>query len=93
MILSPGGVPFLLPSGVVCHVYHIHYFYFGGKLLLTPGVWLASLFVIAVTGRPLPLVFGIKLAGLFENPTTSDGMIGWFIGGVMNLAGPIQYLD
>jgi hypothetical protein len=67
-------------------------FYFGGKLLLTPGVRLASLFVIAVTGRPLPLVFGVKLAGLFEDPTASVGVIGWFIGGAMNLAGPIQYL-
>ena len=67
MILSPEGVLLLLPCRVVCHVYHVHCFYFGGKLLLTPGVRLASLFVIAVTGRPLPLVFGIKLARLFED--------------------------
>ena len=74
------------------HVYHVYCFYFGGKLLLTPGVWLASLFVIAVTGRPLPLVFGIKLAGLFEDPSPSVNVSSWFIGGAMNLAGPIQYL-
>jgi hypothetical protein len=37
-------------------------------------------------------VFGVKLAGLFKDPTTSVGVIGWFIGGAMNLAGPIQYL-
>ena len=61
-------------------------------MLLTPGVQLASLVVIAVTGRPLPLVFGIKLAGLFEDPTASVGVSSWFIGGAMNLAGPIQYL-
>ena len=72
-------------------MYHVYCFYFGGKLLQTPGVRLASLFVVAVTGRPLPLVFGIKLAGLFEDPTTYVGMIGWFIGGAMNLAGSIQY--
>ena len=59
---------------------------------MTPGVWLASLFVIAVTGRPLHLVFGIKLADLFKNPTAPVGVIGWFNGGAMNLAGPIQYL-
>ena len=61
-------------------------------MLLTLGVRLASLFVIAVTGRPLHLVFDIKLADLFENPTAFVGVIGWFNGGAMNLAGPIQYL-
>ena len=81
-----------LPCRGVRHIYHVYGFYFGGKLLLNPGVRLASLFVITVTGRPLPLVFGIKFAGLFENPTASVGMIGWFIGGAINLAGPIQYL-
>src|SRR4051812_15842478 len=68
------GVPqctLALPYRGVHHVYHVYHFYFGGKLLLTPGVWLASLFVIVVTGRPLPLVFGINLAGLFEDPTAS----------------------
>ena len=79
-----------VPCRDVRHVYHVHYLYFG-ELLLTPGVWLASLFVIAVTGRPLHLVFGIELADLFKNPTTLVGVIGWFIGGAMNLAGPIQY--
>ena len=63
-----------------------------GELLLTPGIRPASLFVIAITGRPLSLVFGIKLAGLFEDPTASVGVSGWFIGGAMNLVGPIQYL-
>ena len=91
MILSPEGVLLLLPCRVVCHVYHVHCFYFEGKLLLTPGVQLASLVVIAVTGRPLPLVFGIKLAGLFEDPTASVGMISWFIRVAVNLAGSVQY--
>ena len=92
MILSPEGVSFQLPCRVVCHVYHVHCFHFGGKLLLTPGIWLVSLFVIAITGRPPPLVFGVELAGLLEDPTASVGMISWFIGVAMNLAGPIQYL-
>ena len=67
-------------------------FHFEGKLLLNPGVRLASLFVITVTGRPLPLVFGIKLAGLFEDLASSVSVSSWFIGGAMNLAGPVQYL-
>ena len=40
-------------------------------MLLIPGVRLVSLFVFVVIGRPLPLVFGIKLADLFKNPTKS----------------------
>lgn len=75
----------------VRRVYHIYGFYFGGKLFLTPGIRLASLFIIAITGQPLPHMFGIKLAGLFEDPTASVGVSSWFIGGAMNLAGPIQY--
>ena len=74
------------------HIYHVYCFYFGGKLLLSPGVQLASLLVIAVTGRPLPFVFGIELAGLFENPAISVGMVGGFVRAAMNLTGPIQYL-
>ena len=92
MILSLEGVLLLLSCRVVCHAYHVHCFYFGGKLLLTPGIWLVSLFVVAVTGRPLPLVFDVELAGLFEDPTTSVGVIGWLIRLAMNLAGSIQYL-
>ena len=91
MIFSPEGVLLLLSCRVVCHVYHVHCFYFGGKLLLTPGIWLVSLFVVAITGRPPPLVFGVELAGLLEDPTTSVGMISWFIGVAVNLAGSVQY--
>ena len=91
MILSLEGVLLMLPCRGVCHVYHVHYFYFGGKLLLTSGIWLVSLFVIAITGRPPPLVFDIELAGLLEDPTASVGMISWFIGVAVNLAGSVQY--
>ena len=61
-------------------------------MLLPPGIWLVSLFIVAIAGRPLPLVFDVELAGLFEDPTTSIGVIGWFIVIAMNLAGSIQYL-
>ena len=91
MILSPEVVLLLLPCRVVCHIYHVHCFYFGGKLLLTLGIWLVSLFVATITGRPPPLVFGVELAGLLEDPTASVGMISWFIGVAVNLAGSIQY--
>ena len=75
------------------HVYHVYCFYFGGELLLPPSVRLASLFVIAVPGRPLPIVFGIKLAGLFEYPAASVSVSSWFVGGAMNLAGllPLEH--
>ena len=79
-----------LPCRGVRHIYHVYGFHFGGELLLNPGIRLVSLF--AVTGWPLPLVFGIKLVGLFEDPAASVGVCSWFIGGAMNLAGPIQYL-
>ena len=59
MISCTEGVFRALTSRGVCHVYHVYCFYFGGELLLTPVVRLVSLFVVAITGRPLPLVFGI----------------------------------
>ena len=38
-----------------------------------------------------PLVFAVELAGLLEDPTASVGMISWFIGMAVNLAGSVQY--
>ena len=66
-------------------------FYFGGKLLLTPGVWFVDLFVVPIARRPPPLVFGVELAGLFKDPAVSVSMISWFVGVAVNLAGPVQY--
>ena len=91
MVFSPEGVLLLLPCRVMYRVYHVHCFYFGGKLLLTPGIWLVSIFVVAIIGRPPPLVFGVELAGLLEDPTASVGMISWLVGVAVNLAGSIQY--
>ena len=34
---------------------------------------------------------GVELAGLLKNPAVSVGMISWFIGVAMNLAGSVQY--
>ena len=36
-------------------------------------------------------MFGVELAGLFKDPAVSVGMISWFIGVAMNLAGSVQY--
>ena len=63
----------------------------GWRLLLTPGVSLVNLSVIPVAWWPPPPVFGVELAGLLEDPTASVGMIGWFIGVAVNLAGSVQY--
>ena len=62
-----------------------------GKLLLTPVIWLVNLSVVPIAWRPPPLVFGVELAGLLEDPTASVGMISWFIGVAVNLAGSVQY--
>ena len=64
MILSLEGVCLMRLCRGVCHVYHVHHFYLGGKLHLTPGIWLVNLFVIAITGRSFPLMFGVEPACL-----------------------------
>ena len=48
---------------------------FTGKVFLAPGVRLASLAVVFIAWWPSPLVFGIKLACLLEDPTVYVGMI------------------
>ena len=75
----------------MCDIYHVHSFYLEGKFLLSPYARLTRLFVIVLAGWPFPLVFGIELAGLFEDPTIYVGVIGGFIGDDVNLAGPIEY--
>ena len=46
---------------------------------------------LVVAMQPLVLVFGIQLAGLLEYPAFSVGVIGWLIGGAMNLTRVIEY--
>ena len=36
-----------------------------------------------------PLVFGVEFTGLLEDPAFSIGMISWFIGSVVDLAGHV----
>ena len=56
-----------------------------GKFLLSPSVQTPGLLVI-IAMQPLVLVLDIYLAGLFEHPAISVSVIGWFIGGAVNLA-------
>ena len=73
------------PLGDMGCVYHIHCFHLGREFLLSSRVRWSGL-VVVVAMQPLFLVFGIQLAGLFEHPTFSVGVVGWFIGGAMDLA-------
>ena len=41
--------------------------------------------------QPLVLVFGIQFAGLLEHPAFSVGVVGWLIGGAVNLTRAIEY--
>ena len=36
-------------------------------------------------------MFGVQLAGLFKHPTFSVGVVGWFIGGAVNLTRATEY--
>ena len=47
--------------------------------------------LLVVAMQPLFLVFGIQLAGLFEHPVFSVGVVGWFIEGAVNLTRAIEY--
>ena len=60
-------------------------------MFLAPGVRLASQSVISIAWWPPPLVIGVELAYLLEDPTVSVGMISWFIGVAVSLAGLVQY--
>ena len=71
-------------------IYHVRRFHLGRKFLLSSCVrWPGLVLVVAM--QPLFLVFGIQLAGLFEHPAFSVGVVGWFIGGAVNLARTIEY--
>jgi hypothetical protein len=61
-----------------------------GKLLLAPGVRLTSRSVVSVAWWP-PLVFGVELACLLEDPTVSVGMISWPVRVAVNLTRSVQY--
>ena len=71
-------------------IYHIYHFYLGRKFLLSSCVRRPGLLVV-IAMQPLFLAFGVQLAGLFEHPAISVSVIGWFIGGAMNLARAVEY--
>ena len=47
--------------------------------------------LVVITLRPLFLIFGIQLVGLFEHPAFSVGVVGRFIVGAVNLTRAIEY--
>ena len=78
------------PLGDMSCVYHIHRFHLGREFLLSSRGRRSGLLVV-VAMLPLFLVFGIQLAGLLEHPAFSVGVIGWLIGGAVNLTRAIEY--
>lgn len=80
-----------LPLGNTGGIYHVHHFDLWRELLLSPYFRWPRILIIVIALRPLLLVFGIQLAGLFENPTFFVGMIGWFTGGAVDLTWAIEY--
>ena len=70
-------------------MYHVDCFDFWWEFLLLPCVLLARL-ILGFAWCILPLVFGVELAGLFEDPTFSMGMICRFIRGAMDLTYLVQ---
>ena len=67
---------------------HVHYFDLRWKFLLSPRVRPAR-FVLVFTLRSLSLVFGVEFSNLLEDPTTTVGMVRWFSGVAVYLAGPV----
>ena len=59
-------------------------FLLGEEISSAPCVRLPGLLIV-VAMRPLFLVFGIQLAGMFKYPTFYVGVVGWFIRGAMDL--------
>ena len=78
-----------LPFGYMSDEDHVHCFHFGGKLFLTLDGRLIGL-IIVLAWRSLPLVLGIRLDGLFKNPTISIGVVIRLVGGAMNMTGPLE---
>ena len=78
------------PLGNMGCVYHIHRFHLGREFLLSSCVRRPRILVV-VAMRPLFLVFGIQLFGLFKHLAFSVGVVGWFIGGAVNLTRAIEY--
>ena len=65
-------------------------FHLGREFLLSFRVWLSGLLVI-VAMQPLFLVLSIQVVGLFKHPTFPVCVVGWFVGGAVNLTRAIEY--
>ena len=75
-----------MPSrGCVSRVDHVYCFNLWREFFLSPSVRLARFILVFAWCVP-PLVFGIKFAGLLEDPALSMGVVRRFLWGAMNLA-------
>ena len=79
---------FALPLWDVSDIDHVHCFDLRWKFLLSPRVRLAR-FVLVLALRSLPFMFGVEFVGLLEDPTFSVGVVGWFVGSAVDLAGHV----
>ena len=70
-VYFPGGAALFFPL-IMCSTFTV--FDFWWEFLLFPSVLLGRL-VLVFTWCILPLVYGVELAGLLEDPTFSVGMI------------------
>ena len=68
---------------------NVYCFDFWWKFLLFPSVLLERL-ILVFAWCILPLVYGVELAGLLEDPTFSVGMISGFTRGSMDLTYLVQ---
>ena len=62
-----------------------------GENFFCPPVFAGRGFASSSLCSPFFLAFGIQLAGLFEHPAFSIGVVGWLFGGAMYLAQAIEY--
>ena len=79
----------MLPLWDMSDIDHVHCFDLRWKFLLFRRVLLGRL-VLVFTWRILPLVYGVELAGLLEDPTFFVGMISRFTRCTMDLTYLVQ---
>ena len=86
----PKGTLSLL-LGYMSGVYHVYYFYLWREFLLSATDRTMG-FILVLAAWALALVLGCELAGLFEYPTVTVGVVGGLLLSAVDLARPLQDL-